>query len=26
LGRAGFTIRSKNIDGGVLGTYLCVKN
>jgi len=24
--RAGFTIRSKHIDGGVLGTYLCVKN
>ncbi|HER63563.1 MAG TPA: class I SAM-dependent methyltransferase, partial [Desulfobacteraceae bacterium] len=25
LTRSGFTIRSKNIDGGVLGTYLCVK-
>ena len=26
LSRAGFTIKSKHIDGGVLGTYICTKN
>lgn len=26
LSRAGFTIKSKHIDGGVLGTYICVRN
>ena len=26
LTRAGFTIRSKQIDDGVLGTYICTKN
>lgn len=26
LSRSGFTIRSKNIEGGVIGTYLCTKN
>lgn len=26
LSRAGFTIKSKYIDGGVLGTYICVRN
>lgn len=24
--RTGFTIKSKHMDGGVLGTYLCIKN
>jgi len=26
LARAGFTIKSKSMDGGVLGSYLCSKN
>lgn len=26
LARSGFTVRSKQIDGGVLGTYLCTKS
>lgn len=26
LARAGFTIKSKHMDGGVLGTYICSKN
>ncbi|WP_019502026.1 class I SAM-dependent methyltransferase [Pseudanabaena sp. PCC 6802] len=26
LARSGFTVRSKHIDDGVLGTYLCAKN
>lgn len=26
LSRSGFTIKSKNIDGGVLGTYICTKD
>jgi ubiquinone/menaquinone biosynthesis C-methylase UbiE len=26
LARSGFTIESKQIDGGVIGTYLCTKN
>jgi hypothetical protein len=24
--RSGFTIKRKHIDGGVLGTYICIKN
>ena len=26
LTRAGFTIKSKRIDDGILGTYICTKN
>lgn len=26
LFRAGFTVKSKNIDAGVLGTYICTKD